>query len=120
MSVRNEEGFVLTEALAALVVTAFTAAALVSALHAARGYAAEAAARDAALREARHLLAEAQGPAPRRLRTQGELGRLAWTRTIAPLGDAPEVLRVAVEVRWSIGHKEGATRLVTYRPAPRT
>jgi len=117
----GDDGFVLVEALAALVVTAVVAAGLMSALHAARGYAREAAVRDLALRQARHLLVEGVNVAPEQLATRGELpaARLTWTREVAPLTDNPRVFSVKVEVIWSSGRQQGATHLETYRFAPR-
>jgi len=117
----GDDGFVLVEALAALVVTAFVSAGLMAALHAARGYAHEAAVRDVALRQARHLLVEGVNGAPVQLATRGELPsvRLTWTRAIAPLSDDPNVLSVEVDVVWTSGRQQGATHLETYRFAPR-
>lgn len=113
----DEAGFVLVEALAALVVTAIAAAGLLAALGAASDRSEEAAVRSMALRQARHLLAEAAAGDSRALDAEGVLpdARLVWTRQFTPLENNSRVSSVIVEVTWTTRRRTGTTRLETYR-----
>lgn len=114
---RKDAGFVLVEALAALVVTAIAAAGLLAALGAANDRAQEAAVRDLALREARHLIAETAGGDPSTLASHGSAadGRLSWERRIGSGPADANVYSVIVEVEWRTRRRSGVTRLETYR-----
>jgi type II secretory pathway pseudopilin PulG len=113
----TESGFVLVEALAALVITAIAAASLLAALRIAVDRAEEAAVRDLALREARHLLAEGMTDDPAALAAEGmaDEGRLTWRRRIAPANGNSNVASVVVDVSWRTRRRMGSTHLETYR-----
>jgi type II secretory pathway pseudopilin PulG len=116
--VRNgERGFVLAEALTALAVTAIAAAGLIAALRAASDRTEEASIRTLALREARHLLAEASTGDASALPSHGDIAsaHLTWTRQVTPLAANPRVESVVVQVGWTTRRRTGATRLETYR-----
>ncbi len=116
----EEDGFVLTEAIAALAIAGLVGAALVMTLTATHARSAEARLRDAALRQARFLIAEAQmaaTPLPASGAT-AEPARLSWTRAIEPLEGYTGVEVIAVEVSWRTLRKEGETHLEAFRIAP--
>jgi type II secretory pathway pseudopilin PulG len=116
---RNDDGFVLVEALAALGITALTAAALLAAVGAARDRSAEAAARDAALRQARDLIVSSESVPWTAIGAEGAYtdSRLRWSRQATVHPDYPNVIIVTVAVDWAAGRKGGTTRLETYRYA---
>jgi prepilin-type N-terminal cleavage/methylation domain-containing protein len=119
---QRDAGFTLVEALAALAISAIAAAGLMSALGSAGLRSAEADIRSDALAQARAVLAEAvivtdTNTIPRRGKL--EAPRLAWTVTLGRPGEPyPGIQQVDVEVTWTTGRKQGATRLAAYRNSP--
>lgn len=116
---QGDAGFTLVEALAALAISAIAAAGLMSALGSAGLRSAEAAIRSDALAQARAVLAEAvTAPDTNTIPRRGKLesSRLAWIVTLGRPGKPyPGIQQVDVEVIWTIGRKQGATRLAAYR-----
>ncbi len=125
MDVRNESGFALVEAIAALALSAIAAAGLMATLTLAASRTSEIGVRERALRTAEAVLARSLAetdatrvPGTGTLREAG----LKWTVTLARPGDPyPGIQRVDVDVTWTAAGKKGATRLAAYRiAAPET
>jgi hypothetical protein len=118
----KEDGFVLVEAIAALVITAIAAASLMALVGTINGRWSEARSRNWALQEARFLIEEAAlHPAAPEVKAQGDFAALglSWTRTIEDAGeDYPGLRLIKVEVVWNSRQKEGSTRLEAYRIGP--
>lgn len=116
----GEDGFVLTEAIAALAIAGLVGAALVMTLATTHARSSEARLRDAALRQARFLIAEAQ-MAHASLPSSGSTAppdRLAWTRAITHREEYSGVEVIAVDVSWRTLRKSGEAHLEAYRIAP--
>lgn len=123
-AIRHEDGFVLTEALAALALAGIIGAALIATLTTTSLRSAEAEVRALALREATVRIDEAlyAGAGPETYTPQ-DLDRskddLPWVRTIAPVADWKGLERVHVAVSWRTLRKSGDVELEAYRVAQR-
>ena len=120
---RQDAGFTLVEAIAALAIAAIAAAGLMSALGSARGRAAEAEARTVALAQAKRLLADAvQAPDLNQLPRRGQFTTaptLAWSIALGPKDEPYRgIMQVDVQVSWAAAGRTGETHLAAYRLAP--
>lgn len=119
---RDDSGFALVEAIAALGVAAIAAAGLMATLSLAGTRTAEADVRETALRQAQAVLADCLAVADTNLvPRRGVLtdAGLSWTVSITEPGDPyPGIQQFDVEVSWKAAGKKGATHLAAYRIAP--